>query len=600
MKNFSGIQVPLHRLGLSNHETVQVVVEGKSFWVSTDSKGVPFRILHNKCAHMGNAVEKTRSGFVCRAHAWVYQADGKNEVANNPGLEEVSFRVLDGLLHLDLPRAPKLGSRLGQLEGDETLELLAHACFLLSANNKSVLFDPWLSGPAYWGSWHLWPENEVKVESLDVTDVVITHPHPDHFHLPTLRRLSKDISVHIPNFESGILQHELRRMGFEHVKLVPWEERHELAEGIEISFLRPTSQWEDSSCLVSVNGWIWLNQNDSGAALRDDLLPDSVDLLSTSFATGASGYPLTWNVSQTKSSTILRNSKKQRLQTIQERAKSTGASYYAPFAVWWRHGLEEHEKFAAALPHTSLDDLREIFSGHETELIETIPSSKLCLKTMAHSFNEDVFARMNQGRKLVAHHHPPRGGGFGILKEKLVSYMSDLQNLSVAARCEPVLFTLRLKDVNFEVSFRFGDPEEKFLVHLTAEIPEWVGELIVSDDSTATWNHFDIGYWVRWTRSPDIYPANFMRLLQLGRPSRLIAKKPATDLADVRSKSIADFLEKDAELARAILSRSGLPCAGCNKANSDNLELAFEIHKVPLALRERAVSQLSALLASDQ
>lgn len=598
MDDFLGLEVPLQRLELPHSQTVRVLIEGQSFWVTTDSKGAPFHILKDRCAHMGTAVEKTRNGFVCRTHGWIYQADGKNAVPSNPGLEEVSFVVLDGRLLLDLPQTPKLGSGVGQLQGDETLELLSHASFLLSANKRSVLFDPWLCGPSYWGSWHLWPKNEISVESLHLTDVVITHPHPDHFHLPTLGRLSREISVHIPNFESGILQRELRKMGFEHIKLVPWEERHELAKGIELSFLRPTSQWEDSSCLVSVNGWVWLNQNDSGAALRDDLLPDSVDLLTSSFDVGASGYPLTWDISQGRSAAILRNAKTQILQSILARSKSTKSRYYAPFAGWWRHGLKEHEDFAGALPHTSFGDLREIFRGHETELIETIPSSKLILKTMTHTFDENVRASMTEVPNLVAWNPPAPTMGTGVLKEKLAAYMSDLQKLSAAAQCEPVLFTLRIKELSFEVSFKFGDPEDNVLVHIDAEIPEWVGELLVSEDSTATWNHFDIGYWVRWTRSPDIYPSNFMRLLQLGRPSGLIAKKPAISLGDVRSKSISDFLEKDPELARAILSRSGLPCAGCGKSNSDNLESAFEIHSVPRALRERAVNQLSALLAN--
>jgi len=494
----------------------------------------------------------------------------------------------------------KLGSQGGQLRGDEQLELLSHATFLLAANGRRVLFDPWLVGPTYWGSWHLWPRNPVRVESLGITDVVITHPHPDHFHLPTLNRLPRAISIHIPNFESGILQTELRKMDFMDINLIHWEVAYELTDGLEISFLRPTSMWEDASCLVSLNGWNWLNQNDSGAALRDELLPDSIDLLTTSFDVGASGYPLTWNVGQTRSQAILRNKRSQILESIRERAQTTKARYYAPFAGWWRHGLTEHEEFANALPRSSLADLREAFSDISTTLIETIPSSKVNLKSMTHTCNEYILAEMDHSPSYTSWSPPPSQLDAPLLRQKLIAYMTDLVKLSVATQCEPVLFIVRIGEIDLEESFTFGDPLEEAMVTITADIPQWVGEKLVSEDDTATWNHFDIGYWVRWMRAPDIYPANFMRLLQLGIPAGLKARKGVLNHSSVRTRSIADFLERDAELARAILSRSGLPCSGCSKANSDSLESAFSIHGIPFALRERALSQLAALLQGER
>jgi hypothetical protein len=55
--------------------------------------------------------------------------------------------------------------------------------------------------------------------------------------------------------------------------------------------------WEDSAVLVKVlddsTDFVWLNQVDAGAPYDIENL-DRIDLLSSAFDQGASGYPLTW------------------------------------------------------------------------------------------------------------------------------------------------------------------------------------------------------------------------------------------------------------------------------------------------------------------
>ena len=583
-------------MGLQPNQSTEVQVGRFAFWVDADSEGNPARVTKSQCAHMGSRVVKTKKGFTCPTHGWIYKADGSNVIYGNPGLEVVRFLIDGDDLILDFVESEPLLIPNGSLVGDESLTLLAHASFLLEAEEKSVLFDPWLNGPTYWGAWHHYPTNTVDISSLRPTDIIITHPHPDHFHPETLKAFDRETRVHIPNFQSGIMQKELAKLGFNNVNLVPWELPVQLTQNLEFAFLRPASQWEDSACLVRVSDWVWLNQNDSGAPLREDLVPSQVDLLSTSFDAGASGFPLTWDVEQTRQTRIIESSKSKILETISQRCRDLNAKNYAPFASWWRHGLQNHQNYAQGLVHTSFDDLENALKSTETELLRTIPSAVINLKSMKYEVDEGVMNKLSKPVDVVPFETPKISLGLGSLRDRLTQKTKMMQELSHGAGVEPVEFVITVPEINYEESFAFGEENILGRTRIWVEVPSWVAEKLVSDDETATWNHFDIGYWLKWKREPDTFTANFMALLQLGWPSDLM-KSTGNEISRVESLAVAAFLEKNPELAAAILTRAGLPCAGCTKTTGDKLENAFEIHRVPEGARLRALRELEAMMS---
>ena len=589
------IRLPLASLEFDSKNCAKVSVGVRGFLIRVSQEGNIESVFLDQCAHMGSPLEASKTGFTCKTHGWVYDHDGQNLISGSPSLQAVPFTISSDFLELNIEPTSPLLERKGELVGDETLDLLSHASFLLRANERSILFDPWLVDSAYWGSWSLFPNHETLPETLEITDLVITHPHPDHFHIPTLKRLRKDTRVFIPNFESGIMQAELKRLGFTNVQLVEWEAVVDLDEDIQFAFLRPVSLWEDSSCLVRVKNWIWLNQNDSGAPLRDELLPDRIDLLSTSFDIGASGYPLTWAIPEGRKAAIISASKRNLLETIFKRCEQVQAAYYSPFAGWWRHGHSEHQEMASMLEHTTFEDLRQLFQGADTKLVETIPSSKLVLKGMDHIWDKKAKDQLSRQLPFASRQQPARTLTDEALVSKLSIHLDHLNSLSLASASETVAFEVSVPEIDFRESRVFGQFEKPILVTIRAQIPSWVAEVLVSDDITATWNHMDIGYWIRWERNPDVYPANFMRLLQLGRADGLRNDRQSIEIDAIDGKSIAELMEVNPELATSILSRAGLPCGACTKKNSDSLGNAFAIHRVPEQLRERSRAMLSAI-----
>ncbi len=561
------------------------------------NEGQIIDVLKDKCSHMGGSLAAGSTGFACRTHGWLYDKAGKNLTPTNPGLTSLNFRVEGNKLIIFQKESVELLPFSGALlDGSEELELLAHASFVLKVKDCQVLFDPWFTGEAYWGSWRLWPENPISADRLKtLTHVIVTHPHPDHFNVDSLKLLDRSVQFFFPDFVSRIIPETLTDLGFKNLNPVAWESRVEINPDVSFAFLRPNTLWEDSAVLVRVGDWLWLNQSDAGSPLEDSLVPHGLDLLSSTFDPGASGYPLTYDLPTDKKLSIARNSKQQMLTTISQRCQTVGAKHFAPFAGWWRHGLDEHQPLAEMLEHVSLEDLVVLFSDSVTRLLPTIPSSRINLKTMDTIFDSDVAKSMSLPVKVSSLQvYPPKLSDeklFDSLREAL----GNLESNSRAARSEDVIFSVTVEGFQQTVEARFGDATSD-PVRIHVAIPRRIAELIASGDRTVTWNHIDIGYWGRWSRDSDRYPSNFMRLLQLGYVPEFKSKGEDLEVDAVLKVNVAHALEISPDVVSKILSRAGLPCVSCQHSLSETLESALDIHRVGGVQREVALAELSVAL----
>jgi len=68
------------------------------------------------------------------------------------------------------------------------IEFISHACFIVRTNGKIIVCDPWLIGKAFNNSWALLSKPG-RVDWDEVDYIFISHEHPDHFSLPTLKSI---------------------------------------------------------------------------------------------------------------------------------------------------------------------------------------------------------------------------------------------------------------------------------------------------------------------------------------------------------------------------------------------------------------------------
>ena len=87
------------------------------------------------------------------------------------------------------------------MHDDLRLTFLGHQTWHISDGASTVLLDPILErafGASSSLEFTIWPPRTVDVETMPQPDaVILSHEHLDHFHLPSLNRLSRDVPVYM-------------------------------------------------------------------------------------------------------------------------------------------------------------------------------------------------------------------------------------------------------------------------------------------------------------------------------------------------------------------------------------------------------------------
>jgi hypothetical protein len=149
-------------------------------------------------------------------------------------------------------------------KGRLNLQTLGHASIALYHDGEAplLLTDPWLVGSVYWRSW--WLQNYPDDATLDwlagSARVYITHEHPDHFHMPSIRRLGGGPDYLFPALaERGFLGY-MAAHGFRAATVPPgrWQT---IGDGVAILSL---PLWNDDSLLlIDTPNALILNFNDA-------------------------------------------------------------------------------------------------------------------------------------------------------------------------------------------------------------------------------------------------------------------------------------------------------------------------------------------------
>ena len=98
---------------------------------------------------------------------------------------------------------------------------------------------------------------------------------------------------------------------------------------------------------------------------------------------------------------------------------------------------------------------------------------------------------------------------------------------------------------------------------------------IIAED--LSWDEAFIGYWCRFERNPDVYHAQFWRLLQAPYYQKSLSRAANGVAGDT---SVADLLDRYGEDGVRVLARHGLYCAGCYRSTAETLADAAAQHGI--------------------
>jgi hypothetical protein len=106
------------------------------------------------------------------------------------------------------------------------LTFVGHASVLIEEGGIVLLMDPWLKGNAFNDSWTLYPQPVLRPEDLaGVTHIWISHEHPDHLSIPTIKSIPAEVKSKIvllfqKHYDTEILAW-FRTAGFQDVRELP-------------------------------------------------------------------------------------------------------------------------------------------------------------------------------------------------------------------------------------------------------------------------------------------------------------------------------------------------------------------------------------------
>ena len=147
---------------------------------------------------------------------------------------------------------------------------------ILSSLNTKIICDPWFKGTAFGDGWSLLHDNSHDINQLDFDYIWISHEHPDHFSIPTLKDLRKTQTFLFQETRDKKVKSFLEKKGHRVIELK--NKQPTKIGDIELTCI--VCDGYDSSLLAKFpDDTLMLNINDARVELRGHLENDILPLI---------------------------------------------------------------------------------------------------------------------------------------------------------------------------------------------------------------------------------------------------------------------------------------------------------------------------------
>lgn len=301
-------------------------------------------VYDDTCDHNGGTLNLNRDGFhaSCPRHKWKLQLVTGNYVN---GCRKKTLEFEEGEEHLKVFKKSESFPEIKRehlVDEKMCFDFNAHASVSVGIGHLKIITDPWLLGSCFaTGWWHRYPPTQAAIQRLQEADLIyISHNHPDHLHLPTLKKhVSSDAFFLIPNFKSKSVEKVLRREGYTNLIKADFLQEIEISKTIEpVKFVivKSGDERDDSSLLMFTKTQSVFFGVDTNMPNRW-ILP-KVDIGFTSFAGNASGFPhRVDNLSVHEKTSIARQNCQNSLANhVLKISKTCEAKFLVPYAGYFQ------------------------------------------------------------------------------------------------------------------------------------------------------------------------------------------------------------------------------------------------------------------------
>jgi hypothetical protein len=152
------------------------------------------------------------------------------------------------------------------------ITLVSHASVVIDAGGIKIWTDPWIFSRVFNNSWSLLGKPAYSQEILnDIQYLWISHEHPDHFNIPTLKSLpdefKKRVVILFQHQNSEKIFSALRSFGFANFQSLPNDRPVFLAGGVDVYCYQ--ASFGDSCLGVRHAGEVVFNINDAELSSSD-------------------------------------------------------------------------------------------------------------------------------------------------------------------------------------------------------------------------------------------------------------------------------------------------------------------------------------------
>lgn len=146
------------------------------------------------------------------------------------------------------------------------IQFINHSSVLIKSK-LNILCDPWYQGTAFADGWRLLYDNKIDINTLNFDKIWISHEHPDHFSIPTLKKISGFHDFLYQETNDKKVKNYLEAVGH---SVTEMPNNHSMdINGLKLTTI--VTEGYDSCLLINEDGCKFLNINDSQLDRVDEL-----------------------------------------------------------------------------------------------------------------------------------------------------------------------------------------------------------------------------------------------------------------------------------------------------------------------------------------
>lgn len=492
----------------------------KNHFVVLDEEKQVIQVVDKICDHAGGKLILKGDYAVCPMHGWSldlrtmkYQDSHTVKQSVDYFIDNCKLVIPDKECYLVNPFKSDLS------EAEVEFRFLNHAALSITYKEITLVTDPWLFGPAFMTGWWLdHPSAEDSIKILKNADFVfISHNHPDHLHSETLELLDKDKKFIVGDFNSKSTEKYLRSLGFNNIDSFEFGVIYQIKENFQFSIFKSGDFRDDSGLYLNIGGVEILLTVDANI-LNSLKLPRNIDLLLTSFAGGASGFPLCFdNYDFIQKSSVIERNKSAIKASVAAYLRTTLPKFYMPYAGMFKEKAHRDSFIRENNLKNSVYDYKKMANQYGSNFVD--PKRNLCYTLTKNSLIT---------KEINISYLPEDDINFYLdICKKSFKYESDLimKYMSNSGyHAKQLLYILPVDDdftkvVNDIIFCNFNTQEFKVALEsdIVLEVPDFrVMKLYVRQEIFASivvnrlpWEDFSIGFQMRLLRSPNSYESEF-------------------------------------------------------------------------------------------